>query len=324
MLTVFSKCGVTKDQTNVFAILCHFQLLISSYSVKLQFIMPKHISISPEWPDWALAEPAPEFLRASSRTASLWLSAESTGPESNKCSRYWIRSLLLNKLYTVYKTKNTIKKENNWQKNKTKANKTNTATQTKQNTPKQKEQKQNTKQKEQKQNTKQKIKISNLSAFIMKALKETLQELISVVDTLSIFTHNPNHGSSSVWLIQRVQVFTQSGNYALIPAQTTERCFKLPINYMFFHSKSTFYFSLDRQSNIYSIPKHNELDTQHFKAHLHVAFMWTPHMKAVPKARLLNNNPNIPHFSLILRQHRMYTLQNMQSQNTLCQAQWQK
>ncbi len=45
--------------------------------------MPKHISISPEWPDWALAEPAPEFLRASSGTASLWLSAESTGPESN-------------------------------------------------------------------------------------------------------------------------------------------------------------------------------------------------------------------------------------------------
>lgn len=63
----------------------------------------------------------------------------------------------------------------------------------------------------------------------MKALKETLQELISVVDTLSIFTHNPNHGSSSVWLIQRVQVLTQSSNYALIPAQTTERCFSCPL-----------------------------------------------------------------------------------------------
>lgn len=70
--------------------------------------------------------------------------------------------------------------------------------------------------------------MSNLSAFIMEALEEALQELIGVVDPLRVFAHNPDHGRTSVGLIQRVQVFTQSGNYALIPEQI--KVLKQPIS----------------------------------------------------------------------------------------------
>lgn len=99
--------------------------------------MPKHISISPEWPDWALAEPAPEFLRVSSGTASLWLSAESTGPESNNAADTESDPCF----YTNY-----------IQNKKQLTKKLNTATQTKQNTPKQTK---NKVQNKQKQNRKQ-------------------------------------------------------------------------------------------------------------------------------------------------------------------------
>lgn len=83
--------------------------------------------------------------------------------------------------------------------------------------------------------------MSNLSAFIMEALEEALQELIGVVDPLRVFAHNPDHGRTSVGLIQRVQVFTQSGNYALIPEQI--KVLKQPISVLvcgLFHIKSIF------------------------------------------------------------------------------------
>lgn len=53
----------------------------------------------------------------------------------------------------------------------------------------------------------------------MEALKEALQQLVSIVDPLGVFTHNPDHGSASVRLIQRVQILTQCGNDAFIPVE---------------------------------------------------------------------------------------------------------
>lgn len=54
----------------------------------------------------------------------------------------------------------------------------------------------------------------------MEALKEALQQLISVVNPLSILANNPDHGSSSVRLIQGIQVLTECGNDAFIPKRT--------------------------------------------------------------------------------------------------------
>lgn len=51
----------------------------------------------------------------------------------------------------------------------------------------------------------------------MEALEEALQQLVSVVDPLSVLAHNPDHGSTSIRLIQRVQILTQCGNDAFIP-----------------------------------------------------------------------------------------------------------
>lgn len=53
----------------------------------------------------------------------------------------------------------------------------------------------------------------------MEALKEALQQLISVVNSLSILANNPDHGSSSVRLIQGIQVLTECGNDAFIPKE---------------------------------------------------------------------------------------------------------
>lgn len=56
-----------------------------------------------------------------------------------------------------------------------------------------------------------------LSTFIMETLQETLQQLICIVNSFGIFAHYPDHGSSGIWLIQGIQVLTQSGNDAFIP-----------------------------------------------------------------------------------------------------------
>lgn len=53
----------------------------------------------------------------------------------------------------------------------------------------------------------------------MEALKEALQQLISIVNPLSILANNPDHGSSSVRLIQGIQVLTECGNDAFIPKE---------------------------------------------------------------------------------------------------------
>lgn len=62
-----------------------------------------------------------------------------------------------------------------------------------------------------------------LSTFIVETLQETLQQLICIVNSFSIFTHDPDHGSSGIWLIQGIQVLTQSGNDALIPGLSEYR-----------------------------------------------------------------------------------------------------
>lgn len=51
----------------------------------------------------------------------------------------------------------------------------------------------------------------------MEALEEALQQFIGVIDPLGVLANNPDHGGSSVRLIQRVQVLTQRCNDALIP-----------------------------------------------------------------------------------------------------------
>lgn len=59
-----------------------------------------------------------------------------------------------------------------------------------------------------------------LGAFVMEALQEALQELVCIVNSLCIFTHNPDHSCSGIWLIQRIKVFTKCGNDTLIPNLT--------------------------------------------------------------------------------------------------------
>ena len=53
----------------------------------------------------------------------------------------------------------------------------------------------------------------------MEALEEALQQLISVVDPLSILANNPDHGGTRIRLIQRVQILTQCGDDAFIPEE---------------------------------------------------------------------------------------------------------
>lgn len=53
----------------------------------------------------------------------------------------------------------------------------------------------------------------------MEALEEALQQLVSVVDPLGVLAHNPDHGSTSIRLIQRVQILAQCGNDAFIPEE---------------------------------------------------------------------------------------------------------
>ena len=66
-----------------------------------------------------------------------------------------------------------------------------------------------------------------LSALVMETLEEALQQLVSVVDPLCIFTNDPDHGSTSVRLVQRVQVLTQCGNDAFIPEENQNLCFQM-------------------------------------------------------------------------------------------------
>ncbi len=61
-----------------------------------------------------------------------------------------------------------------------------------------------------------------LSTLIVETLQKALQQFISVVDALSVLSNDPDHGGTCLRLIQRVQVFTQSGNYTLIPEQLNE------------------------------------------------------------------------------------------------------
>lgn len=51
----------------------------------------------------------------------------------------------------------------------------------------------------------------------METLQKALQQFISIVYALSILSHDPDHGSTCLWLIQGVQVFAQSGDHTLVP-----------------------------------------------------------------------------------------------------------
>lgn len=58
---------------------------------------------------------------------------------------------------------------------------------------------------------------AHLSALIMEALKKALEQLVSVVNPLRVLADNPDHGTSSVRFIQRVEILTQCGDDALVP-----------------------------------------------------------------------------------------------------------
>lgn len=60
---------------------------------------------------------------------------------------------------------------------------------------------------------------THLSALIVEALQEALQQLVSVVDPLCVLADDPDHGTASVRFIQRVEVLTQRGDDALVPEQ---------------------------------------------------------------------------------------------------------
>lgn len=57
----------------------------------------------------------------------------------------------------------------------------------------------------------------------MEAFQEALQQLIGIVNPLRILSHNPDHGSPGLRLIQRVEVLTQGGNHALVPNSTIKK-----------------------------------------------------------------------------------------------------
>lgn len=59
--------------------------------------------------------------------------------------------------------------------------------------------------------------LTNLCALVVEAFQEALQELVGIVDSLGVLAHDPNHGSTSVWLVQGVEVFTEGSNDAFIP-----------------------------------------------------------------------------------------------------------
>mmetsp|Transcript_12057 Transcript_12057/g.38535 ORF Transcript_12057/g.38535 Transcript_12057/m.38535 type:complete len:250 (-) Transcript_12057:738-1487(-) len=50
----------------------------------------------------------------------------------------------------------------------------------------------------------------------MERLDKGLEQLVRVVNTVCILTDDPDHGSLSLWLVQRVQVLAQGGNDGLI------------------------------------------------------------------------------------------------------------
>ena len=50
----------------------------------------------------------------------------------------------------------------------------------------------------------------------LEGFQKAFQEFISIVNPLSILANDPNHGCSSFWLIQSVQVLTKSSNDGLI------------------------------------------------------------------------------------------------------------
>lgn len=56
----------------------------------------------------------------------------------------------------------------------------------------------------------------HLSVLVSEALEETIEQLISVIDTLSVLSDNPHHTSSRFGLIQRVQILAQSAYDALV------------------------------------------------------------------------------------------------------------
>lgn len=59
---------------------------------------------------------------------------------------------------------------------------------------------------------------SHLRALVVEALQEAFQQLICVVDPLGVLANDPDHGGAGVGFIQRVEVLTECGDDALVPA----------------------------------------------------------------------------------------------------------
>lgn len=58
----------------------------------------------------------------------------------------------------------------------------------------------------------------HLSGFFGEGFQEELEQLVRVVDAVRVLADDPDHAGLGLRLIQRVQVLTQRGNDALIPA----------------------------------------------------------------------------------------------------------
>ena len=52
-------------------------------------------------------------------------------------------------------------------------------------------------------------------------LQEAFQQLVSVVNALSILANDPDHGRARLRLVQRVQAVTESSNDRLVSARDT-------------------------------------------------------------------------------------------------------
>lgn len=60
---------------------------------------------------------------------------------------------------------------------------------------------------------------AHLGALVMEAFQEALQQLICIVNPLSVLAYYPDHSSTGLGLIQGVQVLAQRGYHTLIPGK---------------------------------------------------------------------------------------------------------
>ena len=56
----------------------------------------------------------------------------------------------------------------------------------------------------------------HLRVLVVEVVQEALEQLVSVVDPLSVLADDPDHGGARLWLVQGVQVLTEGGDDGLV------------------------------------------------------------------------------------------------------------